>query len=130
MTIVIPARVTAAREESRTRGPLHVDIVRSIDAPGFLPSVEMTDVGAVHEYRSPSRVPIRHSEPWARNPEAAVLCAASTCSVLSLKLLAWQACSALARAAHELKIRSINAVTREVARATAMSAPDSEMTLK
>jgi hypothetical protein len=42
-------------------------------ASGFLPSVEMTDAGEVHEYRSLSRAPDRHSEPWARNPEAAML---------------------------------------------------------
>ena len=34
------------------------------------------------------------------------------------------------RTSHELKIRSMSAVAREVARAIATSAPDSEITLK
>ena len=42
-------------------------------ASGFLPSVEMTDVGLTHEYRSLSLIPGRHFEPWARNPEAAMV---------------------------------------------------------
>ncbi len=34
-----------------------------MDAPGFLPSVEMTIVGLVDQYHTLSRTHIRHSEP-------------------------------------------------------------------
>ncbi|MFZ1887558.1 MAG: hypothetical protein WAU33_05975 [Candidatus Binataceae bacterium] len=44
-----------------------------IDASGFLPSVEMTDVGLVNGYRGLSQAHNRHFEPWARNPEAYML---------------------------------------------------------
>ena len=74
---------------------------------------------------------IRHSEPWARNPEAAMLRATFTCNAFLPGIpRARQPRATIVRDDQELKIRSITAVTREVARATAISAPDSEMTLK
>ncbi|MFZ0659154.1 MAG: hypothetical protein WAM05_10575 [Candidatus Binataceae bacterium] len=50
------------------------------------PPFRMTDkdVRLVHEYRSPSRALIRHFERGARNPEAVMLNANTTCNTPSI----------------------------------------------